>query len=55
LKFDNPLKVTEDTNSFEMKFTTSTSVSVDFHGNGDMQTSKVGADPFGVQFVLETK
>ena len=55
LKFDNPLKVTEDTNSFEMKFTTSTSVSVDFHGNGDMQTSKVGADPFGVQFVLGSK
>ena len=55
LKFDNPLKVTEDTNSFEMKFTTSTSVSVDFHGNGDMQTSKVGADPFGVQFVLGNK
>jgi hypothetical protein len=55
LKFDSPLKVTEDTNSFEMKFTTSTSVSVDFHGNGDMQTSKVGADPFGVQFVLGNK
>ena len=35
-----------------MKFTTSTSVSVDFHGNSDMQVKKVGANPFGVKFVL---
>ena len=55
LKFDTPLTVTEDTNSFEMKFTTSTSVSVDFHGNSDMQVSKVGANPFGVKFVLGSK
>jgi len=55
LKFDTPLKVTEDTISFEMQFTTSSSVSVDFHGNNDMQTSKVGANPFGVKFVLGNK
>ena len=55
LKFDTPLKVTEDTISFEMQFTTSSSVSVDFHGNSDMQTSKVGANPFGVKFVLGNK
>ena len=55
LKFDTPLKVTEDTISFEMQFTTSSSVSVDFHGNNDMQTSKVGANPFGVRFVLGNK
>ena len=52
LKFDTPLTITEDTISFEMKFTTSTSVSVDFHGNSDMQVSKVGANPFGVKFVI---
>ena len=52
LKFDTPLIITEDAISFEMKFTTSTSVSVDFHGNSDMQVSKVGANPFGVKFVL---
>ena len=52
LKFDTPLTVTEDTTSFEMQFTTSSSVSVDFHGDSDMQTSKVGANPFGVKFVL---
>ena len=55
MKFDTPLKVTEDTISFEMQFTTSRSVSVDFHGNNDMQTIKVGANPFGVKFVLGNK
>ena len=55
LKFDTPLNISEDIVGFEMLFTTKTSVSVDFHGDGDIQVSKVGADPFGVKFLLTTK
>ena len=54
LRFNTPLEVTEDVTSFEMKFTTKTSVSVDFH-DAATQAKKVGADPFGVKFVLGTE
>jgi len=49
------LNISEDIVGFEMLFTTKTSVSVDFHGDGDIQVSKVGANPFGVKFLLTTK
>ena len=54
LRFNTPLEVTEDVTSFEMQFTTKTSVSVDFH-DAATQAKKVGADPFGVKFVLGTE
>ena len=54
IKFDNPLDVTEDVTSFEMNFSTKTSVSIDFHESAT-QAIKVGADPFKVKFVLGTE
>ena len=56
LNFTNPLNVTEDVISLDMQFSTKASVSVDHSKDGtDVYASKVGADPFGVKFVLGTR
>jgi len=55
INFTNPLNVTEDVISFDMQFSTKASVSVDHTKDGTtVFGSKVGADPFGVKFVLGT-
>lgn len=60
LKFDTPLRITENTVSFKVNVSTTSSVSVDSHwANGQagskVQAKKFGANPFGVQFLTKTR
>ena len=60
LKFDTPLRITENTVSFKVNVSTSSSVSVDSHwasgqAGGKVQAKKFGANPFGVQFLTKTR
>jgi hypothetical protein len=56
LKFTTPKTIDDDINSLELNFTTSTSVSVDHSKDGTtVYGMKVGANPFGVQFVIGTE
>ena len=55
INFTNPVDITEETTSLQLNFTTSTSVSVDHSkDNTTVYAIKVGADPFGVQFITGT-
>ena len=56
INFTNPVDINEDVNSLLLNFTTSTSISVDHGKDGTtVYAVKVGADPFGVQFVTGKK
>jgi len=60
LKFNTPLRITENTVSFKVNVSTSSSVSVDSHwdtgeAGGRVQAKKFGANPFGVQFLTKTR
>ena len=56
INFTNPVDINEDVSSLLLNFTTSASVSVDHGKDGTtVYAVKVGADPFGVQFVTGKK
>ena len=60
LKFNTPLRISENTVSFKVNVSTSSSVSVDSHwatgqAGGKVQAKKFGANPFGVQFLTKTR
>ena len=60
VKFASPLSITENTISFKINVSTTSSVSVDSHwatgeAGGRVQAKKFGANPFGVQFLTKTK
>jgi len=56
INFTNPLNVSEDVVGLRLLFSTNKSVSVDHSKDGtDVYASKVGADPFGIKFVLVKK
>ena len=56
INFTNPVDINEDVNSLLLNFTTSTSISVDHSkDNTTVYAVKVGADPFGVQFITGKK
>ena len=60
VKFNKPLKITENTVSFKVNVSTTSSVSVDSdwdtnEASGKVQAQKFGANPFGVQFLTKTK
>ena len=57
-----PIKITEQTASFKMEFSTSASVSVDFTfsqgsntGGDNVKLLKMGADPFHIKFYTKEK
>lgn len=60
VKFDSPLKISEDTQRFKVNVSTASSVSVDSvwdenEASGKVQALKFGANPFSVQFLTKTK
>ena len=60
VKFERPLRITENTTSFKINVSTTSSVSVDSHwdtgeASGRVQAAKYGANPFSVQFLTKTK
>jgi len=55
INFTTPIEIDEKVTSLQLNFTTSASVSVDHGKDGTtVYAVKVGADPFGVQFVTGT-
>ena len=58
--FTNPVNISENTTSFKISVSTSSSVSVDSHyssgeAGGRIQGKKMGANPFSVKFQTKTK
>ena len=58
--FTNPVNISENTTSFKISVSTSSSVSVDSHyssgeAGGRIQGKKMGANPFSVRFQTKTK